>query len=78
MQRPSTAIVLAIVLALSWISFFASAPRAQERRPPARPQWAYMFADSHGDVTELGKDGWEAYAVSQTERSTRIYLKRAR
>lgn len=66
MRKPPAAIVLAMLLAGSWVGFFATAPRAEER-PPA-DKWSYRQSDE-GALTNLGQDGWEAYAVLSNSAS---------
>jgi hypothetical protein len=66
MRKPSSTIILAVLLALSWLGFWASGPRAaQEVESRGRP-WRYTKAESNEDLAKLGEDGWEAYAVTRT------------
>lgn len=62
MRKPSAAIVLSLLLAGSWVGFFATAPRAEERPPSPNDKWTHRQADE-GALNNLGQDGWEAYAV---------------
>jgi hypothetical protein len=55
--------VLSALLALSWTGFFVvNSGIAQEDRAPTA-QWSYASAQLN-ELTKMGADGWEAYAVT--------------
>jgi hypothetical protein len=60
MRTPSALTIVSVLLALSWIGFLSSAPRAAQQSPPAK-KWEYWDVDTN--VSAAGRDGWEAYAV---------------
>ena len=77
MRKPSAAMILSLLLALSWIGFFATQPRAAQ--PPAFVKWQYdSFTDNQPGVgvNDYGKNGWEAYAITVNKSSATYYLKR--
>jgi hypothetical protein len=62
MRKPSSAMILSALLAISWIGFIASKPQAEERRN-LTDKWEYKNTDKNSELFESGKNGWEAYAV---------------
>jgi hypothetical protein len=64
MRKPSAAIVLSVLLALSWIGIFVNSTSVAQEDRPAKSGWAYAHA-REDELTKMGKDGWEAYAVTQ-------------
>ena len=85
MRKPSAAMILSLMLALSWTSFFASRPRAADERKPSRVKWEYkvetvrtakdeeaQIAAFQDQLKELGQQGWE---FSQIQGSA-VVLKR--
>jgi hypothetical protein len=75
MRKLSPAMILSGLLALSWAGFLVSAPRAAQPEAGPQQKWEYREA---GDLSDLGKDGWEAYAVAVKPRNGAIshFLKR--
>jgi hypothetical protein len=78
MRKPSAAMMLSVLLALSWIGFFASQPRAAQN--PTGEVWSYVRVDGEAELAKKGRDGWEAYAVRvpQGGSATTYFLKRNR
>ncbi len=76
MRKLSPAMILSGLLALSWIAFLVSAPRAAQPEAGQQQKWEYREAV---DVSNLGKEGWEAYAVAIKPRSAALtyFLKRS-
>lgn len=62
MHKPSATAILSALLALSWIGFLASSPRAQENGQRLPKRWEYIKIQE-SDLDVHGKQGWEAYAV---------------
>lgn len=61
MRKLSPATILSALLALSWVGFIGSAPRAAQ--PEARSQQKWEYREVGSDVNSWGREGWEAYAV---------------
>lgn len=78
MRKPSTATFLALLLALSWVGFFASQPHAAQN--PTGEVWSYVEVTGEETLARRGRDGWEAYAVDvpQGGGATTYFLKRNR
>lgn len=77
MRKPSSAMILSVLLALSWLGFFASKPRAAQDQPHV--QWSYQRVDGEKELSLKGKEGWEAYAVRMPESGGFVtyFLKKA-
>jgi hypothetical protein len=75
MRKPSSKIILSALLALSWIGFLATAPRAQDSA--RQPRWEYDSCEIH-ELEEKGGNGWEPHAVTVSNRSnvSRFWLKK--
>lgn len=77
MRKPSAAMILALLLALSWIGFFVSSPRAAQNASGVI--WNYGRVVGEKELAERGKNGWEAYAVHTPESGmTTYFLKKNR
>ena len=74
MRKPSSAMILSVLLALSWLGFFVSNPRAAEDTKTIG--WKYDRVTSDSDLTTRGKEGWEAYAVTRVGGPLTYYLKK--
>lgn len=72
MRKPSAAMILSILLALSWIGFFAGSPRAAQNSSTII--WQYSRVDGEKELAERGRQGWEAYAVHRPESGTATYF----
>ena len=66
MRKPSSAMILSVLLVVSWLGFFASRPRAAQEQPHV--QWSYQRVDGEQQLSSMGKEGWEAYAVTMPDR----------
>src|SRR4051812_44553238 len=77
MCKPSAAMILSALLALSWVGFIASAPHAAPPESGSRQKWEYKEGAAN-DLENRGQDGWEAYAVVQLDSShtARYFFKR--
>jgi hypothetical protein len=78
MRKPSASIILSVLLAFSWIGFLTITPgTAQEAQSASK--WRYMSADQEAELTKLGEEGWEAYAVTRADPVGRptFYLKKS-
>ena len=77
MRKPSATMILSVLLALSWIGFFARSPRAAQNA--TGEVWSYRRVQTEDQLAERGRDGWEAYAVAKSDSgSTTYFLKRNR
>lgn len=76
MRKPSAAIILSFLLALSWVGFLASKPQAAQDNPPER--WSYESTTDFNQLQERGKSGWEAFAVSVDNGNNRTYYMKRR
>lgn len=77
MRKPSAAMILSILLALSWIGFFATSPRAAQNSSAII--WQYSRVDGEKELAERGRQGWEAYAVDKPQSGyTTYFLKKNR
>jgi len=86
MRKPSPALILAVLLALSWIGFLTQGPHAQEAEAKLKPQaWEYKAIKSQtvggeNDIlTREGEAGWELVQVAHHRQQHDIvyyYLRR--
>jgi hypothetical protein len=76
MRKLSPAMILSVLLALSWMGFLVGAPRAAQPEAGSQQKWEYTEAGS--DLASLGREGWEAYAALVKPRNGTIvhFLKR--
>ena len=61
MRKLSPAKILSALLALSWIGFLVSSPRAAQ--PESGPQQKWEYREAGPDVNGRGAEGWKVYAV---------------
>lgn len=92
MRKPSAASVLAVLLALSWIGFFASSPLAQEAAKPAVQKWEYWMVtvpvgnlrpnqnidDYTKSLTGEGAKGWELHTSASVGNGSVLHTFRRR
>jgi hypothetical protein len=72
MRKPSAAFILSVLLVLSWVGFFASQPRAAQEEQVVT--WLYSRVQGEKELSERGKNGWEAYAVAKPESGLTTYF----
>ena len=66
MPKPSTAMILSALLALSWIGFIVINPSVGQQEQHA-PKWSYATANDDVELARHGNAGWEAYAVTRPD-----------
>jgi hypothetical protein len=71
MRKLSSATILSALLAISWVGFLASQPRAEERHH-LNDKWDYKSTNKDSELFESGRNGWEAYAVIHREGDTQL------
>jgi hypothetical protein len=77
MRKPSTTILLSVLLAFSWVGFLVINSGVAQQGGVSNPQWRYRATTQQDLLESLGEDGWEAYAVTDSETSAvRYFLKK--
>ena len=83
MRKLSAPTILTLLLALSWFGFLTIGPIAAQQvpqvvAPPQRANWIYRRCEG-GELSDLGKEGWEAYAVTVSQQgAVAFWLKQRR
>ena len=78
MRKSIAAVVASFALSAVWLSIFAGNPQAADNSFATPPTVHWEYTSTENELASLGKQGWEAYAVTRQDNGIcQYYLKRA-